>query len=86
MGPAYILFGSAGGEFAFGCDTGTFPGRFDADAAQFSWDGNDGMYEACGVGWAELEPDGSLAGEIIFNGGDEITFIVRPWETSSAPF
>ena len=28
------------------------------------------------------KPDGSLAGEIIFHGGDEIAFTARPWATS----
>ena len=36
-----------------------------------------------GEGWAELQPDGSLTGEICFNGGDEANFIARPWTTSS---
>ncbi|MGZ3280985.1 MAG: hypothetical protein ACXU8Y_21140 [Caulobacteraceae bacterium] len=83
MEPAYILFGPTGGEFAFGCVTGTFPGRAETDAVQFSWDGNDEMDEACGDGWAELQPDGSLTGEIILHGGDEIAFTARPWATSS---
>ena len=83
MGPAYILFGPAGGEFAFGCVTGAFAGGADSDAVEFDWDGNDEMDEACGHGWAELQPDGSLAGEICFHGGDEITFTARPWATSS---
>ena len=83
MGPAYILFGSATGEFAFGCVTGSFPGGADTDAVQFNWDGNDEMDEVCGEGWAQLEPDGSLSGEITFHRGDEIPFIARPWPTSS---
>jgi hypothetical protein len=41
------------------------------------------MDEACGKGWAELQPDGSLVGEINFHNGDEIPFIARPWGTSS---
>lgn len=83
MGSAYILFGPAGGEFTFGCVTGTFSGRVDADAVQFNWDGNDEMDEACGDGWAEIQLDGSLAGEFNFHGGDEIAFIANPWPTCS---
>lgn len=83
MAPAYILFGPAGGEFAYGCVTGAFPGSTDADAVAFDWDGNDEMGEASGDGWAELQPDGSLIGEVRFHGGDEITFTARPWATSS---
>lgn len=83
MGPAYILFGPTGGEFAFGCVTGSIPGATGGDAVEFTWDGNDEMDEACGDGWAELQPDGSLKGEIRFHSGDEATFTARPWATSS---
>lgn len=34
-------------------------------------------------GWVELQPNGSLAGEVRFHGGDEITFITKPWTISS---
>jgi len=81
--PAYILFGPGRGEFAFGCVTGSFAGAADSDTVAFTWDGNDEMDEACGDGWAELQPDGSLAGEINFHNGDEIAFTARPWPTSS---
>ena len=80
---AYIAFGSVGGEFAFGCVTGSFPGAAVTDAVAFDWDGNDEMDEVCGDGWAERQADGSLIGEIKFHDGDEIPFIARPWDTSS---
>lgn len=84
MGPAYIVFeGDGSGEFAFGCVNGDIWGAGDADAVDFSWQGNDEMDEASGNGWAELQPDGSLSGEICFHRGDEIPFIARPWPTSS---
>lgn len=83
MGPAYIHFGPTGGEFAFGCVTGSFAGGGDHDAVEFDWDGNDEMDEAQGSGWAELQPDGSLTGEIRFHRGDEITFTARRCTTSS---
>jgi hypothetical protein len=56
MEPAYILFdGNGGGEFAFGCVTGSIYTAGDemATAVEFSWDGNDEMDSACGDGWAE---------------------------------
>jgi hypothetical protein len=56
MGPAYILFGPTGGEFAFGCVTGSFPGSTDANAVAFDWDGNDEMDEACGDGGPNFSP------------------------------
>lgn len=84
MEPAYILFdGDGGGEFAFGCVTGAIDGSSDTDTIHFTWDGNDEMDEASGNGWAELQSDGSLKGEICFHGGDEASFTARPWVTSS---
>jgi len=84
--PAYILFdGKGGGEFAFGCVTGALSGAGDAKAhaVEFAWDGNDEMEHACGDGWAELQSDSSLVGQICFHRGDEANFIARPWNTSS---
>ena len=75
--PAYILFGDAGGEFVFGCVTGAFPYASDHDAIAFDWEGSDEMEEVHGEGWAELQDDGSLAGEISFHNGDESGFIAR---------
>jgi hypothetical protein len=83
MGPAYILFGKSGGEFAFGCVTGAIYGTADGDAVEFTWSGNDEMDEASGDGWAELQPDGTLEGQICFHGSDEADFIAKPWHTSS---
>lgn len=81
---AYIVFnGKGGGEFAFGCVTGSIHGAGDGNAIEFSWDGNDEMDEACGDGWAELQPNGSLKGQICFHGGDEANFTARRWKTSS---
>ncbi len=82
--PAYILFdGRGGGEFAFGCVTGAISGAGDTNAIEFTWNGNDEMDEACGEGWAELQPDGSIKGQICVHGGDEANFTARPWATSS---
>ena len=81
--PAYILFGPAGGEFAFGCVTGSFNDTSPGDATAFDWGGNDEMDEVSGGGWAEIQPDGSLVGGINFHDGDEIPFTARRWATSS---
>ncbi len=86
MEPAYILFdGKGGGEFAFGCVTGAIAGAGDAaaTAVDFTWNGNDEMDDASGDGWAELQSDGSITGQISFDRGDEANFIARPWKTSS---
>ena len=84
MEPAYILFdGNGGGEFAFGCVTGQIFGAGDTKNVEFNWSGNDEMDEAAGSGWAELQPNGSLKGQICFQSGDEPDFIAKPWGTSS---
>ncbi len=81
--PAYILFdGKGGGEFAFGCVTGAIRGIGDKNAVEFTWEGNDEMEEARGDGWAELQPNGSITGQICFHGGDEANFTARLWTTS----
>jgi hypothetical protein len=83
--PAYILFEENGaGEFAFGCVTGHIFRGGDGDEVDFSWTGNDEMDKAQGDGWAELQPDGSLRGQIRFHGGDEADFIARRNTSSTA--
>ena len=82
--PAYILFnGEGGGEFAFGCVTGAIHGAGNAKNVVFSWTGNNEMEEARDDGWAELQSNGSLKGQICFHGGDEADFIAKLWMTSS---
>jgi hypothetical protein len=77
---AYIAFdGKAGGEFAFGCVTGNLYCRKATSGVEFTWDGNDEMDEASGDGWAEVQKDGSLNGEIRLHNGDDSTFKARPW-------
>jgi hypothetical protein len=36
-----------------------------------------------GDGWAKLQEDGSLLGEISYHNGDETSFKALPWESSS---
>ena len=38
---------------------------------------NDEMEQAFGHGWAELQGDGSLEGEICLENGDTISFVAR---------
>ena len=80
---AYILFDEAGGEFAFNCLTGSIQGACDGDAVEFDWHGSDEMEPANGGGWAELQDDGSLEGEICLLNGDNIPFIARRPKTYS---
>lgn len=86
LGPAYILFEENGsGEFAFGCVTGHIRGvGTSTSIIDFSWNGNDEMDEVSGDGDAELQPDGSLHGNICSHHGDDIPFIARKWSCSTA--
>lgn len=74
---AYILFGKNSGEFVFDGLTGSIHGACKGDAVEFTWEGNDEMEPASGRGWADLQDDGSLEGEICLNNGDDIAFIAR---------
>ena len=82
--PAYIVFRKTGGEFALGCLTGAIYGSCQGDAVEFIWEGNDEMEPASGSGWADLQDDGSIEGEISLNGGDDIAFIARQSTSSTA--
>jgi hypothetical protein len=83
MGVAYIRFGKSGGEFAFGCVSGAIHGTVDGNCVEFTWSGNDEMDQVDGDGWAELRDDGTLEGQICFQGGDEAEFIARRWRRFS---
>lgn len=85
--PAYILFeGNGAGEFVFGCCTGHIwtASNTKATCIDFSWDGSDEMTNVCGDGFAELQPDGSLHGEIEYHQGDAYPFIAQKWTSSTA--
>jgi hypothetical protein len=77
--PAYILFGKAGGTFAFGCVTATIHEMAEGDAVDVTWSGSAESDEASGDGWAELKEDGTLEGQICFQNGDEADFTARRW-------
>jgi hypothetical protein len=80
MEPAYIAFdGKLGGEFAFGCVWGSLHCRKTPEGVELTWEGNDEMDEASADGWAELQKNGSLEGEIRFHNGDDSTFKARRW-------
>jgi hypothetical protein len=79
-GPAFIeLDGEGGGEFAWGALTATLHCGVTPRGVDFTWSGSDEMDEASGEGWADLEEDGSMTGEISYSNGDETSFKARPW-------
>jgi len=78
--PAYIEFDGKGfGSFAFGCVTASLHGDVSPDDIEFTWDGSDEGDQVLGDGWAELQADGSVEGEICFRDGDDSTFKARAW-------
>jgi hypothetical protein len=84
---AYILFDdNSGGEFAFGCCTGHIwaASSTEAQCIDFSWDGSDEMDEVNGDGFAELQPDGSLKGQICYQNGDDCNFVAKRVTSSTA--
>jgi hypothetical protein len=83
LAAAYLLLDDHGGEFAIDCLTGSIHGACDGNAVDFDWQGSDEMEPANGDGWAELQEDGSLEGEISLINGDDIPFIARRTKTSS---
>jgi prevent-host-death family protein len=78
--PAYIAFNErGGGEFVFGLVYGGLSCGYSPTSIDFTWEGNDEMEEALGDGWAELQDDGTVAGEIRFHAGDESGFRAHRW-------
>jgi hypothetical protein len=78
--PAHIRFKAHGlGEFKFGCVVCGIDCDSSADDAEFTFHGHDEMDEISGRGWAELNGDGTLTGEISFHLGDESTFKAQKW-------
>ena len=80
LGPGLIAFDDdGGGEFAFGAVTGSLACAHARASMHFTWTGSHEMDEASGDGWAELQDDGSLSGEIGFHNGDESAFVATRW-------
>jgi len=84
-GPAFIeIDGKGRGEMAFGALEASLTCGFTPSRIDFDWSGADEGDEVSGDGWAQLQDDGCLEGEIAFHNGDETTFIAVPWESFSA--
>ncbi len=59
------------------CLTGSIHGSSDGNAVAFTWHGSDEMDEASGNGWAQLQTNANLQGEICLQNGDDIPFVAR---------
>ena len=85
VGPARIIIDATGqGEFSFGCVNGAVSALGVEGSLVSRWIGNDEMDEASGEISIDLEPDGSLTGEICLDDGDESEFRAVPWDSSTA--
>lgn len=84
LGPGFIEFDERHGSVRFiavegglDCRYGEVDGR---PSVEFSWRGVDDRDEACGRGWAHLQPDGTLVGRIFFHEGDDSSFAATRFE------
>lgn len=83
--PAYLSFDKqGGGEFVFGCVYGSLDSAYARESIHFTWYGSDEKDEVHGDGYAELEDDGSLEGEINYHNGDKSTFKAERWPFSTS--
>lgn len=69
------------GQFQFGLVTGYLHWNMytfgESKRLEFTWEGNDEMDEAFGVGWIVLESEGVIKGEFRLHGGDDSTFTAK---------
>jgi len=85
-GPAFIEIDDKGNaEMAYGAMNASLDIGYTPSGIDFGWSGGDEGDHVEGTGWAELQTDGSLIGEISYLNGDETTFKAIPWPTSSTP-
>ena len=82
--PAFIAIDDRGnGEMAYGVLTAALDCAYTQSGFDFTWNGADEGDQVNGEGWAELQGDGSLLGEISYQNGDETTFKAVPWSSFS---
>ena len=79
LGPAHIQFDPDGGTIEFGAVQIALDCWYSLTDADFSFRGSDEGTEVSGDGDADLEPDGTLAGEIRFHHGDDMPFTAKRW-------
>jgi len=84
VGPAFIEFVGDGGALRFSaidgalaCKHGRRNGR---PHVAFTWEGADECDAVRGRGWASLRKDGSLAGRVFIEHGDDSGFIAEPFD------
>lgn len=79
LGPGHIQFDRDGGAIEFGVIQIGLECWYSPTGAHFNFHGSDEGTDVSGDGDADLEPDGTLAGEIRFYNGDDMPFTARRW-------
>ena len=82
LGPGYMQFDRNGGTIAFGVVQISLDPGYSPTGATFTFHGSDEGTEVCGDGEADIEPDGTLAGEMSFHQGDDMPFSARRWQAT----
>ena len=79
LGPGQLQLEPDGGQVAFGAVQIGLECWYSPTSVTFNFHGSDEGTEVWGDGDADLEPDGTLAGEIRFHQGDDMPFTARRW-------
>ena len=77
LGPGHIQFDPDGGQIEFGAVQIGLECWYSPTGAHFNFRGSDEGTEVFGDGDADLEPDGTIAGELRFHHGDDMPFTAR---------
>jgi hypothetical protein len=70
---------------AYGVLTAALDCAYMPSGFNFTWNGADEGDQVCGDGWAELQEDGSLLGEISYHNGDEPASKLSPGRVLQQP-
>ena len=79
VGPGKLQFDPDGGQISFGAVQIGLECWYSPTGVNINFHGSDEGTEVWGDGDADLEPDGTLAGEIRFHQGDDMPFTARRW-------
>lgn len=77
--PGHVQFDPGGGQIEFGAVHISLECWYSATGAHFNFHGSDEGTEVWGDADADLEQDGTLAGEVRFHHGDDMPFTARRW-------
>jgi len=84
-GPAYFTFGHDNAEARLIAMELSLSCGFSNSMVHFDFSGSDEGMEVWGDGFAQLEDDGSITGELSFRDGDESQFTARRWDEGETP-